>query len=250
MRSSNCVLAAIVLYLALICTGSSAKSEPSRRLQAILDAPRDAVAFKDWDLVRASSHMLRHSYGISGVCIGIESAGSDHTASLDLPASSLREQLDKLAAAYNDIWQASGDWVNFIPADKKSDPNYVFNMHIPSRIVVSNGASIFSPAKAWMEQHYITSFSTLGLQIVAPGQQPLRPYKTPDRIILINPTLRDYANAQNTISGYDYWAAAITTRPVLTPGAPPDTILAFSGGVSRRFGEMDSSKPADTVAKP
>lgn len=242
-RMRICLAMSLVMCACyFLYTAPASHGAPSAQLQAVLDTPLKPMKVRDRSLNIVVGEMMSRRLSSTSQSarpfIGIEYvAGGVKIASFDLPAAPLREQLDEMASAYGYTWEAVGNWINFVPAAKSSDPNYVYNLRIPGKIVLSRDPGKLTPISEWLAEHHIVNFRDLhGLRLVIPNKRGYNSSRVPDPLTLENPTFREYCNAHEALYGCDSWTASVSVRPSQIPGGVP-TIVVMAGGSDSRDGE-------------
>jgi len=96
-----------------------------------------------------------------------------------------------------------------------NDPNYVFNLRLPGKVVVSRDVQKATPVKDWLREHGIETARIPALEVRSVDKsRDLRiPTGGPDPIVLDSPTLREYYNAHEALYGLNTWVATVKTIP-------------------------------------
>ncbi|HUV05988.1 MAG TPA: hypothetical protein VMX94_12915 [Armatimonadota bacterium] len=224
----------------MLYASSTVSGSPSPALEVALAARLSALPAKEsvssWDRMKQVLQQARGACPKSPIKAGFEYEGPNKPLqwlTIELPAGTLGEQLDKLSAAAGYIWQANGDWINFVPKAKATDPDYVMNLRIPGKVVLSREPDESTSVKEWFAAHRIVStrivkYLELKFRSGQPqtvSEAPLRP----DPIVLDNPTLREYWNAHSTLYGEDVYAVQISIVPSPEGGAPHISCLTSAG---------------------
>lgn len=228
------------LQAALSSSGiGQAGSEPSPQLQALLNKQSAAVQQHSLDAFSALREVMRRALdpGVSmKTGFEYEADASYPAIKEDLPAGTLRQQLERIAKISGHTLQANGDWVNFIPKAKANDPNYVMNRRIAGKVVLSREPGKSTSVSEWMTSQRIISVRHVKeLKLIPPPSFKLPSIATPkmpEQIALENPTLREYFNAHSALYGEDMWTAKINEDLTIPGEATPRIYILGSGGYS------------------
>ncbi len=194
-----------VILFTFVCgsqsVGVSTDTVPSATLSSALTA-KVAASGKEEGTVTHRAMRIRSRMQSEGIeqlpCIFVEREADRRCPSLsgEIPAGTLREQLDALCQMADYDWLADGDWVSLVPKHRLSDSNYIMNQKIPGKVVVSRVPGLSTPVKEWFAEHKLTCALNPGMRLVG-GKRVLGP----DTITLVDPTFRSCVNARNTIYG-------------------------------------------------
>lgn len=198
----------ILAMVTALGSGVPVEAEPSAELAAALNTSRPAARVPASNPLVSITSLLR-SAGAK-FSIGYESVAKTKwdLKSGDVPAGTLKEQIDSLASAAGYEYQANGDWLNFIPKSVANDPNYVMNKRLPGEVEVSPTPYATS-IKAWMVANGISCARVLC------GMRAKIDYSkiAGNRIVLKDPTVREHMNARNTVYGTDGYSVHIDQMP-------------------------------------
>ncbi len=112
----------------------------------------------------------------------------------------VRDILDLLIAKDSRYcYVVSGDWINLVPKNAATDPNYVYNRHIPGKVVVSTDSTKDTSIKAWAEENRVSSM------LLTMGDMRRSLPTATQTVTLVNPTFREYTNARMRLSGKNRW---------------------------------------------
>ena len=224
----------------MLYASSTVSGSPSPALEVALAARLSALpapeSVSSWDRMNQVLQQAREACPKLPIKAGFERGGPNEPSqwlTIEIPAGTLSEQLDKLSAATGYIWQANGDWINFIPKAKATDPDYIMNLRIPGKVVLSREPGESTSVKEWFAAHRIISTAVVKrLQVKFRSGQPQPVSEAPLRpnpIVLDNPTLREYRNAHSTLYGEDLYAVHISIVPSPDGGAPRIFYLTSAG---------------------
>lgn len=205
------VLTASMVFL--LCEAVCAA--PSTNLSAMLETRLPALPTGKASLHGRVLELLRlgrEARADLQVCFSIEymDRSEQHNFNPGLEGT-LREQLDRICAQSGYIWQANGDWVNFIPKNRDIDPNYILNQKIAGNVVVSKDSGKHTSIKDWFVARRASSardVHTLKIEGLRPKLE-----KVPESMTLTDPTLREYVNANESLYGNDTWTVQIREFP-------------------------------------
>lgn len=218
MTRRNAYLA--VAMMAVIACGGPGRAEPSPPLAAALDVSVPSKSVSSHALLAVRS--LLEAAGVR-FNISFESLadGKYEWKKGVVPAGTLKQQLDNLASAAGYAWEANGDWLNLFPKSAANDPNYVMNKRIPGEIEVSPTPYATS-IKPWAIANRI-SFSKVVIGI----EKKVNLEKIAgNRIVLKDPTVREYYNAHATVYGVDGYSIYIRQGP--DPADPTKTLTSIT----------------------
>lgn len=212
MRQQRRTICVTGMLLSLFYMGVPAMAAPSPKLAVALDKKAAAVPQGRKLHLRLKVGQILHEAEVLGgpdmmIRVSIEHDGNlpEPKPDKEIPAGALRTQLTTIAESVGYTWQADGDWVNLIPKSKVKDRNYVMNQVIPGKVILSRDPAVATPIREWLESHRISvSREYNGLRFTDKPK-----VYGPDPIELNNPTLREYANAHESLYGNDQWAVYI-----------------------------------------
>lgn len=207
----------------------AALAAPSAKLQA--DLATHVYSFRlekhKGDLRYAVWQVLSHasSAGVNpgDYWIAMEQVSNIPVTSVsgEIAEGRLQDQLDAVARSAGYVWQANGEWLNFIPKTKVDDPLYLMNQRMPGTIIVSRYFP--TPVEKWFKTHRV--YLPRGVELGRIRLDP--PVYGPDPVTLHNPALREYFNARKSLFGEHQWKVTITIVPAKDGSSPPYTNLVF-----------------------
>ena len=224
----------------MLYASSTVSASPSAALEAALATQLPILPAKEsvssWDRMKQVLQQAREACPKSPIKAGFEYEGPNKPLqwlAIEIPAGTLSEQLDKISEAAGYIWQANGDWINFVPKAKATDLDYIMNLRIPGKVVLSREPGKSTSVKEWFAAHRIISVAGIKClqvkfrsgQSQTASEAPL----VPDPIVLDNPTLREYRNAHSTLYGEDVYSVQISIVPSPDGGAPYIHCLTSAG---------------------
>jgi len=224
----------------VLYANSTVSASPSAVLEVALATRLSALpapeSVSSWHRMKQVLQQAREACPKLPIKAGFERGGPNEPSqwlAIEIPAGTLSEQLDKLSAAAGYIWQANGDWINFVPKAKATDPDYIMNLRIPGKVVLSREPDKSTSVKEWFAAHRIVSTRIVKyLQLKSRSGQPQMVSEAPlgpDPIVLDNPTLREYRNANSTLYGEDLYAVHISIVPSRDGGAPHISYATSAG---------------------
>jgi hypothetical protein len=151
---------------------------------------------------------LARSLGACSSCeslsrrINSKSVEKPCVVSISVEDKTVKEIMDALVAKdkrYTYLF--SGDWINLVPREVASDPDYIFNRRIPGQITVSNESDKSNGISSWAKQNKMSS------ALLIFGDPSLRLVVEPQTVTLTNPTLREHENWRLQLAGKNRWSA-------------------------------------------
>lgn len=225
----------------VLYANSTVSASPSAVLEVALATRLSALpapeSVASWDRMKQVLQQAREACPKLPIKAGFERGGPNEPSqwlAIEIPAGALSEQLDKLSAAAGYIWQANGDWINFIPKAKATDPDYIMNLRIPGKVVLSREPGESTSVKEWFAAHRIISVAgikCLQVKFRSGQSQTASEAPFPDPIVLDNPTLREHWNAHSTLYGEAVYSVQISMVPSPDGGAPYIHCLTSAGNL-------------------
>jgi hypothetical protein len=204
--------------VAILLLAAPVFSAPPSNLLSLLDTQMPLLECKGSTLSNSVHRIRWLDEGATTIQYGIERiAGVPEPKFVrDVPAGTLRSQLNAITEQTGYVWMTNDKWINLVPKEQATDPGYVMNQKLPGRIVIRRDG-LGTPIKDWFASHNIsTARDTHGLKF--PGAE--RIYGE-DEIVLSDPTLRDYYNARMSTYGDQLWTVTITVFPPREAGGKP-----------------------------
>jgi len=244
MRTYNLIgiFSGMGALLLLSPTCSELSAAPSAAMSAAQQTQLPAIEVKTGDVSGGCMvilERLRSKGSQYCPCVGVETdsgtATASSTSAATIPAGRFQDQVEKLAELSGYVVNTDGDWLNFIPKEKATDPDYVMNVRIPGKVVLSRDAQKYTSIGKWMSDHHIQVF----WQLVGLAPDPSRPTAKAsyiqDPTILESPSLREHANMHYALRGHNLWIVSVKTMP------PTEKNPYRSFQLTYQFGDMGDS---------
>ncbi len=241
-------MAAAVLLL-VFCTPGAFACEVGPQLQAALDSDKSIWLSQYISHFREAADALMQQGNVRGrarIKIGVcYFPGERPRLNLGSTTGTLRELLDRIAANTGYTWEANGDWINFTPLTEPVQMGTVMHRRIPGKAIVSRNKRDCTDVRGMLgDMRGRTGEIKVLKFLLTPEQEAQREERLkryPDPIVLNDPTVWQFLNAEHELYGWDYYGTKVNAHLSSDGKSVKFVWLDFWG--AERFGYSTDESP-------
>jgi len=222
MRCRFGVLVAGVLA-ALLCLPRASAADAGPQLRAALDSQKVILSPEGTSTFTEAMNCLSQQVNVRGkarVKLGVcHLPDAKPRLEVGTTTGTLREILDKIAANAGYTWEANGEWINFTPLTEPVQMSVVMRRRIPGKVVVSRDRRLCTDVRGLLGDNRSRSAYKVLRFVSTPEAERARQAalsRFPDPIVLSNPMVWEFLNAEHDVYGSDFYDTEVKTA--LTAG--------------------------------